>query len=61
MTGYNYFFVSSFHTEVSCDRVDICHIHAQCVYDDQSLQHVCVCLAGYQGDGQVCTPQGKCD
>lgn len=45
--------------DVSCDTVDMCHINAQCVFDDSTLKHVCVCSAGYQGDGLVCTPQGQ--
>ncbi|XP_066990559.1 nidogen isoform X4 [Macrobrachium rosenbergii] len=47
-------------SDISCDKVNICHFNAQCVYDDSALQHVCVCQQGYQGDGLVCTPQDEC-
>ena len=48
-----------FSVDFSCDEVNICHVNAQCVYDDLEMRSVCVCLSGYVGDGTVCAPEGN--
>nr|XP_018901687.1 PREDICTED: nidogen-2-like [Bemisia tabaci] len=40
-------------SDVSCNTVNRCHSHAQCVYTGRSFQ--CKCNAGYEGNGFECT------
>lgn len=38
-----------------CSSVVDCDINAQCLYDSSSQRYRCVCNAGYEGDGHICT------
>ncbi|XP_069687047.1 nidogen [Periplaneta americana] len=40
--------------EVSCNIVNRCHPHAQCVFISSLGQYQCQCNAGYEGDGYEC-------
>lgn len=41
--------------ELSCNTVNTCHPHAQCVFVPTKGQYQCQCNAGYEGDGFECT------
>uniref|UniRef100_A0A2K6FQW9 Stabilin-2 n=1 Tax=Propithecus coquereli TaxID=379532 RepID=A0A2K6FQW9_PROCO len=38
--------------------VQFCHIHATCAYSNGTAS--CICKAGYEGDGTVCSEMGPC-
>uniref|UniRef100_A0A8C5XB62 Stabilin-2 n=1 Tax=Microcebus murinus TaxID=30608 RepID=A0A8C5XB62_MICMU len=38
--------------------VQFCHIHATCEYSNGTAS--CICKAGYEGDGTVCSEMGPC-
>jgi hypothetical protein len=44
---------------VSCNIVNTCHPHAQCVFIPPRGQYQCQCNAGYEGDGYECAEIGK--
>jgi len=44
---------------VSCNIVNTCHPHAQCVFIPARGQYQCQCNAGYEGDGYECAEIGK--
>lgn len=41
--------------QLSCNIVNTCHPHAQCVFIPPKGQYQCQCNAGYEGDGYECT------
>jgi nidogen (entactin) len=48
-----------FNVPVSCNTVNTCHPHAQCVFVPSRRQYQCQCNAGYEGDGFECAEIGK--
>ncbi|MPC47153.1 Stabilin-2 [Portunus trituberculatus] len=42
-----------------CNSVVDCDVNAQCLYDSSSQRYKCVCNAGYEGDGHICTTSGE--
>ncbi|KAF2367526.1 EGF domain [Trinorchestia longiramus] len=48
--------------EISCEREDVCHEFAVCIYEPQIDFHVCRCNPGFVGDGYTCIRQDfSCD
>nr|CAD7200894.1 unnamed protein product [Timema douglasi] len=45
----------------SCNIVNTCHPHAQCVLITQDNKYRCQCDAGYEGDGYECGEIGGCN
>ncbi|KAL0266614.1 UNVERIFIED_CONTAM: hypothetical protein PYX00_009108 [Menopon gallinae] len=42
--------------EISCNVLNRCHPHAQCVPSPQTGSYHCECNVGYHGDGMECNP-----
>lgn len=53
--GTSYAFWSFLFPLDECSSVVDCDINAQCLYDSSSQRYKCVCNAGYEGDGRICT------
>lgn len=49
----------TFNVPVSCNIVNTCHPHAQCIFIPPRGQYQCQCNAGYEGDGYECAEIGK--
>lgn len=43
---------------VSCNVVNRCHPHAQCIYEPSINDYICRCAPGYEGDGDECIKTG---
>ncbi|VVC26101.1 Hypothetical protein CINCED_3A019659 [Cinara cedri] len=46
--------------EFSCEKSNICDIHASC-QQGEGGHSMCVCHSGYEGDGTRCTQTGECE
>lgn len=51
-----YFFTET----IGCDIENNCHPEADCRLDERVREYVCVCRAGYTGDGYVCMRSSGC-
>ncbi|XP_046389156.1 nidogen-like isoform X2 [Ischnura elegans] len=46
--------------KITCNVVNNCHPHAQCIYVTPSGHYQCQCNAGYEGDGYECSETDEC-
>ncbi|XP_071454679.1 nidogen-like isoform X2 [Hetaerina americana] len=46
--------------KISCNVVNNCHPHAQCIYVTPMGHYQCQCNAGYEGDGYECEETDEC-